>query len=337
MLSAQEILNEGNKPTSLPETGGLKYFKFDQNDNEQIESVGNAIGNYSQCLKEERICRKMNLSVAAWNGETKLALVTTLKGSTLQKFGFQTKDGKFLYPEECLFLIEQGILELFLEDISLSLQESYMLLLQHQPSYEYYQIYANLCRQGYLVTRYKEGIRDENLIEKIPHKWDRTDTTDEVSLENENPTNAEIKDSNSPLETGYMKELWKRGSVNPLIQPSQATSTATVLSKLQLSKIVQLKDLSSTKNSTNVSTKHEINFDVYTSKELRKQTKNNTALPQFRVVVCKYDEKPPSLFELSRLTQNSEGVHLKVGVVHQGTVTFYGMFSTDLPLVISVP
>ena len=333
MLSAKEIINEGNKPTSLPETGGLKYFKFDSNDNEQIESVENALGNYSQCLKEERICRKMNLSVAAWDNETKLALVTTMKGSTLQKFGFQTKDGKFLHPEECLFLVEQGILELFFEDISLSLQESYMMLLQHQPSYEYYQIYANLCRQGYLVTRYKEGIFNENDIQNIPHKWDKTDSTEEC-FANENSTIAENKDL-STLETGYMKELWKKGSVNPLIRPSQSTSTTAVLSKLRLSKIVQLKDLSSTENAVNP--KYEIDFDVYTSKELRKQTKKNIALPQFRVVVCKYDEKPPSLFELSRLTQDSEGVHLKVGVVHQGTVTFYGIFSTDLPLVISVP
>ena len=330
MLSTQEILEEGNKPTSLPETGGLKYFKFDQDDDEQKESVESALGNYSQCLKEERVCRRVNLSIATWDSETNLALVTTMKGSTIQKFGFQTRDGKFLYPEECLFLIEQGILEFFIKDVSLSLQEAYMKLLPHQPSYEYYQIYANLCRQGYLVTRYKQGISSVN--EKVSHKWDKIESLEE-NLENYSHKNS-VTEVPGTLKTGYMKELWN-GSINPLIRPLESTSTAAVLSKLQLSKLVQLKDFST--KTFNPPTSYEINFDVYTSKELRKKTKNNTALPQFRVVVCKYDEKPPSLMELSRLTQDSEGVHLKIGVVHQGTVTFYGMFSTDLPLVISVP
>ena len=329
MLTAQEILNEGNKPSLLPETGGLKFFKCDKDDNEQLESVNTALENYSICLKEERVCRKMNLSVAEWDWESNLAIVTTLKGSTLQKFGFQTRDGKFLYPEESLFLLEQGVLELFLEGISLSIQEAFMHLLPLLPCYEYYQIYANLCRQGFLVSRYKQGIGGTG-GENVPHKWDKSDSNEIVDL-----SSNDLRDISDDLKAGYMKKLWNGATTTkPLIQPCESTSTATVLSKLQLSKIVQLKDIS---KYSSTGRKYIIDFDVYTSKELRKQTKNNTALPQFRVVVCKYEEKPPSVLELSCLTNDSEGVHLKVGVVHQGTVTFYGMFSTDLPLVISVP
>ena len=165
MLNAQQIIDQGNKPTSLPDTGGLKFFKFDENDKEQIDSVDYTLENYTQCLKEERVCRKMNLSVATWKDELGLALITSMKGSTVQKFGFQTKNGKFLYPEECLFLMEQGILELFLDNVTLSLQEAFALLLPLQPSFEHYQIYTNLCRQGFLVNRYKPSTeipKDQN-------------------------------------------------------------------------------------------------------------------------------------------------------------------------------
>lgn len=31
----------------------------------------------------------------------------TIQGGTLQKFGYQTRAGKFLFPEEALFLLEQ--------------------------------------------------------------------------------------------------------------------------------------------------------------------------------------------------------------------------------------
>ncbi|XP_066932094.1 uncharacterized protein [Clytia hemisphaerica] len=328
MLNAQEIIEQGNKPTSLPDTGGLKFFKVNEHDKEQKESIDYTLDNYAQCLKEERVCRKMNLSVASWKDELSLALVTSMKGSTVQKFGFQSKNGKFLYAEECLFLMEQGILELFVDEVTLSLQEAFYLLLPLQPSFEHYQIYTNLCRQGFLVNRYQPSLNEDDVSTVNEHN---------EFPDNEKPS-ADLNKINidDTLKKGYMKDLWK-GDFTPLMQPSESTSTAAVLSKLQTSKLIHLKKDSMEDKQTKDLPKFKIDFDVYTSKELRKQNKDTNASPQFRVTVCKYDQDPPTFKDLSRLTKEAAGVHLKIGVVNQGTVTFYGMFSTDLPTVISVP
>lgn len=58
LFSAEEILSEGNKPGQLPDHGGLKYFKYEENNEEQKETVQNALQQYSDVLKEQRVCRK---------------------------------------------------------------------------------------------------------------------------------------------------------------------------------------------------------------------------------------------------------------------------------------
>jgi len=315
MLNAEKLIEEGNKPTTLPDMGGIKYFAYDPDDNEQKESTDHALQQYSKCLKEERICKKMNLSIAQWEKSQNLALVTVMKGSTLQKFGFQCRNGKFLYPEECLFLVEQGMLELNLHDLPLSFQEAYMLLIPLLPSFEYYQVYVHLSRQGFILTRYQESIARNDQNSK------------DCCLPKKNPIQkpSEVPDV---LKSGHMKDLW-RGTVNPMIQPCEATSTSSILSKIQCTHLSHLK--SSFGSYEVEDTKFNISFDVYTSKEQHKQTKNKTALPQYRIVICKYEDDPPSLKDLALLTRASKGIHLKVAVVHQGTVTFYGIFSSDLP------
>lgn len=58
VLSAAEIIDEGNKPSHLPDHGGLKYFKVEESSDEQKQTVKHALQQYSEALKEQRVCRK---------------------------------------------------------------------------------------------------------------------------------------------------------------------------------------------------------------------------------------------------------------------------------------
>lgn len=316
MLGANEIIEQSKKETSIPNIGGIKYYA--PNDSQQQkDDLSVALNEYNKLLNEERITKKLNLSVARWDEERQMAVLTAVKGSSFQKFGFETKHGKFLYPVETLFLMDQGLLQLYYQDLPLTIQEGYILIVPLLPSFEYYQVYAYLCRLGFLVSEYRgSSQKTDSLLEakemEIKHK----------------ETNSTCNDL-EPMISGYLSELWE-GDTVPLIKPSEANSTASVLSKLQIVKPIKFADHQVSNESVSIS--YRISFNVHISMQ---QKKSDLGDPNFRVVICKHHDSPPSLLELVQLTKQSDGVNLKLAVVNQGTVSFYGIFGTDLPTLVS--
>ncbi|KAJ8974720.1 hypothetical protein NQ317_000386 [Molorchus minor] len=70
--------------------------------------------------------------------------------SLLQNFGYQEKNGIFLYPEETLFLMETNRLEVTHNKMPLSIQEGYEFLLRHKCSLIKYRVllkYEEVCRR----------------------------------------------------------------------------------------------------------------------------------------------------------------------------------------------
>ena len=329
MLNASALIKKTSKTTSLPEFGGQKLFGTDDSEKEQ-ETLTFALDQYNKLLQEERICCKGILSIANWNCVDNVAVVAVKKGSSLQKFGYQSRDGIFLNPEETLFLIDQGILELVHDGLPISLHEAYMLLVPLLPSYEYYEVYAYLCRLGYIVTRYKKrntfvegGMEDEK-----ESKWGKGLGS---PMKEENDKEKTDEESLEPMASGYVKNLWlgNPGEI-PCLRPSEATSTASVLSKLQIMELFKLKDISC---SNNEPLQWKIDFDVYLSLRSKKE---DLWTPRFRIVVCKYSDAPPTLYEMGCLTNESNGVNLKLAVVNDGTISFYGMFGVDIPSILTV-
>ncbi|XP_065661085.1 tRNA-splicing endonuclease subunit Sen54 isoform X2 [Hydra vulgaris] len=317
MLSASELLDYCYQKSVLPESGGLKDYSPDGSE-EQATALKIALDQYYNILCEQRICRKMNLTVASWDRSRNVAIVETIKGNSFRKQGWQTKEGILFNAEETLFLVDQGVLELKENNIPLSFHAVFMLILPILPSLEYYQAYAYLCRLGYIVRRYRAVAKP---IDDCP--WGRRPPSPKQLCEEV------IAEGLDELKNGYMQSLWN-DDVHPLIRPIEAQSTALILSKIKV--IESLKLTEATKTSLEF-TNFKIDFDVFNSKEKKK---SELVDPLFRIVVCKYDDPPPSLKELSSLTNQSNGVHLKLAVIKHGTVTFYGCFGVDLPTLISV-
>jgi len=149
LLNAEHILKLSAKPSVLPNLGGEKGF---EPNSISLEKTSKYYDELSRILDEERVCRIGSLSKGKWEPSRKLVVVEKAAGSLWQKFGTTVSGVLYALPEECLFLVEQGVFELYLNDLPLSVEESWILLSKNLPSLEYYIVYASLCRQGFAIV-----------------------------------------------------------------------------------------------------------------------------------------------------------------------------------------
>lgn len=346
MWSAEEVLQQGYKTATLPDFGGQKYFTPTADPVEQRD-VDRAIGEFELLVHEERVTRKQNLSVGFWDVERQEAVVEVVKRKHFLHFGTATlidgKNGFRLLPEEALFLQDQGLLELYLHDLPLSLEEAYNLILPVLPSFEYYQVYAHLCRIGYVVNRYKRKCAvEQNTCESVDGDLQLAfgDSSEDPAEHSPNSPSKSVDsevvtDYLEPMISGHVGHLWTgEPGERPLVRPSDATSTAAVLSKLKILKPLNLRDArtcDSTETDTETARKYEIAFDVYASKSRSKTERITKLNPDYRVIVSRFSDAPPSLKDMSRLSKESGTVHLKIGVADHGNVSFFGVFGVELP------
>ena len=149
LLSAEHMLASGAKQSVLPNFGGEKGFQPNPKYSKKTEEYYDEL---YRILGEERVCRRGDLSTGRWDPGRELIVVESPVGSFWKKFGTK-RDGLFhALPEEGLFLMEQGVFELFWNELPLSLEDSWMLLLTSLPSLDYYTVFAFLCRQGFAVV-----------------------------------------------------------------------------------------------------------------------------------------------------------------------------------------
>ncbi|XP_061433247.1 tRNA-splicing endonuclease subunit Sen54-like [Lethenteron reissneri] len=77
-------------------------------------------------------------------------------GKFWQTMGHMVNGRQLLYPEEALYLLECGSIELRVRGLPLSIQEGHELALATEGlSLHQYQVYAHLKRLGYVVTRFR--------------------------------------------------------------------------------------------------------------------------------------------------------------------------------------
>jgi len=327
MLCAEEIVSQGYKKAILPDSGGQKEFSVNNSPRQQ-NSIDHTLYEHEVLIQEERVVRKLNLSIAHWNSDLNKAVVDIRRRNHFQKFGHETAKCLYLLPEETLFLVDQGCLELYHNDLPLSVEDCYVLLLPLLNSLEYYQVYSYLCRLGYIVVRYTHTEPQDTDPVSIS---EREDDTTEIQVSTDEEYGDEF--ALEPMISGFASHLWKgEEGERPLVKPSEATSTFSILSNLD---IVKPMDFVSTSTSAvdNTNVEFSIHFDVYALSSIKKKDRGR---PQFRLVVCKYTEPPPSLLQLAKLAKESGSASLKLAVVDHGTISFYSMFGTSIPTLVSL-
>ncbi|KAH9640700.1 hypothetical protein HF086_007271 [Spodoptera exigua] len=152
-------------------------------------------------IEVERIEKCGVLSHAIWRDDLKLAEVTQKSGGHWQYLGHNVGKMLFLNPEETLFLMETNCLQLKHNEVTVSLQKAYALLLDSSNRIQY-QVYASLSRVGYKVFRHagpkwnvviKSHSQEVHNVKEVDH----VDTTVSSQLEDSQSTNDSTSEDNT--------------------------------------------------------------------------------------------------------------------------------------------
>ncbi|XP_044253437.1 tRNA-splicing endonuclease subunit Sen54-like isoform X2 [Tribolium madens] len=152
----EKYFHDHNNPIVKTESFGTKLFLSSLSEKEEGLKNRCLVG-IESVLRHTRVERRVARSVAEWLPDRNMALLTKPTGSSIGGFGVQNKEGKFLSPEESLYLLEANKLELIQDKVPLSIQEAYKKI---QLNYAKYQAFKKLVLQGYKVKLLKINQED---------------------------------------------------------------------------------------------------------------------------------------------------------------------------------
>ncbi|GAB1297069.1 tRNA-splicing endonuclease subunit Sen54 [Apodemus speciosus] len=165
--AASELRAARSRSQKLPQRShGPKDFLPDGSE-AQAERLRLCRQELWQLLAEERVERLGSLVAAEWRPEEGFVELTSPAGKFWQTMGYSEEGRQRLHPEEALYLLECGSIQLFYQDLPLSIQEAYQLLLTDDTlSFLQYQVsvaksantdsvFSHLKRLGYVVRRFQ--------------------------------------------------------------------------------------------------------------------------------------------------------------------------------------
>ncbi|CAH1100769.1 unnamed protein product [Psylliodes chrysocephalus] len=156
---ARNIIKDHKNPLTKLGLIGPKLFLKDSSQEAQ-EKVSNNLKNLKIILMHQKVERRCGRAKAEWNPSLNLAKVNKVVKGLLEHFGYQDKSGIYMYPEEMLYLVETNRMEISLNEVPLSVQECYDIML-NLPEFTLnkYRVYKKLMSQGYRVVRFSEITR----------------------------------------------------------------------------------------------------------------------------------------------------------------------------------
>ncbi|KAM7069344.1 tRNA-splicing endonuclease subunit Sen54 isoform 1-T1 [Molossus nigricans] len=156
VLSVRELLAARSRSQKLPQRShGPKDFLPDGSAS-QAERLRLCRVELWQLLAEERVERLGSLVAAEWRPEEGFVELKSPARKFWQTMGFSEQGRQRLHPEEALYLLECGSIQLFHQDLPLSIQEAYQLLLtENTVTFLQYQVFSHLKRLGYVVRRFQ--------------------------------------------------------------------------------------------------------------------------------------------------------------------------------------
>ncbi|XP_035470807.2 tRNA-splicing endonuclease subunit Sen54 isoform X2 [Scophthalmus maximus] len=133
---------------------GQKDFLPDGSE-EQRQRLEQSLSEHWSLVSEERVERLGNLVKATWIPGDQMVELQSPAGKFWQTMGFSDKGKQCLLPEEALYLMECGNLQVFYQDLPLSIQDGYERFLSSRTvSLRQYQVFGHLKRLGYVVHRF---------------------------------------------------------------------------------------------------------------------------------------------------------------------------------------
>ncbi|XP_067860463.1 tRNA-splicing endonuclease subunit Sen54 [Heptranchias perlo] len=154
-LSSEELFATRSRDHKIPQrTHGQKDFIPDHSE-EQAERLRVCREEQWQLLSEERVERLGSLIKAEWKPQESIVELKSNAGKFWHTMGHVAHGKQLLYPEEALYLLECGSIQIYYRELPLSIQESYDILLSARTiPLQQYQVYSHLKRLGYVIMRF---------------------------------------------------------------------------------------------------------------------------------------------------------------------------------------
>lgn len=149
-----ELFAARSRSHKIPLRGQKEFLPNDSD--EQRRRLEQSLSEHWSLLSEERVERLGNLVKATWiPGEMRVELQSPA-GKFWQTMGFSANGKQQLLPEEALYLMECGNLQVFHQELPLSIQDGYENFLSSSGSVslQQYQVFGHLKRLGYVVHRF---------------------------------------------------------------------------------------------------------------------------------------------------------------------------------------
>ncbi|XP_030840721.1 uncharacterized protein LOC100890147 isoform X1 [Strongylocentrotus purpuratus] len=153
--SAKDLVEHNHSQTVIPYRGPKEGHP--DGSKKQDQQVERKREQRHELLRIQRVSRLGTLSVGEWEPDKELVVVKNHKGKFWRTMGYMLQGQKYLYPEEGLFLLEVGSMELQYGGTPLSVQRAYNLMIPTYIDKEHYRVYCNLMRLGYITTRHIES------------------------------------------------------------------------------------------------------------------------------------------------------------------------------------
>ncbi|XP_031416581.1 tRNA-splicing endonuclease subunit Sen54 [Clupea harengus] len=156
LLSPSEQFEARSRSHKIP-VRGQKHF-LPTGSERQRERLEQSLQEHWTLVGEERVERLGSLVRALWIPGEDVVELQTPAGKFWQTMGYAAHGKQRLLPEEALYLMECGNLQVFHHDLPLSIEEGYERLLSSgRPgllSLHQYQVFGHLKRLGYVVNRF---------------------------------------------------------------------------------------------------------------------------------------------------------------------------------------
>uniref|UniRef100_A0A3B5MLJ4 tRNA-splicing endonuclease subunit Sen54 N-terminal domain-containing protein n=1 Tax=Xiphophorus couchianus TaxID=32473 RepID=A0A3B5MLJ4_9TELE len=153
IMNPCELFAARSRSHKIPARGQKDFYPDDSE--EQKQRLQQRLDEHWSLISEERVERLGNLVKAVWSPSERIVELQTPAGKFWQTMGFSAEGKQFLLPEEALYLMECGNLQVFHQDLPLSIQDGYEAFLSSDSvSLQQYQVFGHLKRLGYVVHRF---------------------------------------------------------------------------------------------------------------------------------------------------------------------------------------
>lgn len=139
-----------------------------------IDDVNHLLSIKKHILEQPRIEKRTSLAEAEWNDNLKLAKLTKVTKNLTKNFSHSLNKSLYLYPEECLCLLEMKCLLLKWNEKKLSIKNAFSLLLAAGSgcTFEQCRTFGYLVKLGFRVFKHDNKLRnntyDSKDVSKLP-------------------------------------------------------------------------------------------------------------------------------------------------------------------------